>query len=236
MKRKKLRATSSASAAAILAGGVLFSGPASAALIFLEDFETVNAFGMSTYAYSQNYTLPNSLTPPGDAKYATSGTGINGQVSTNFFPLPPLSLTAGSGVSAGQIDSGAASYDFRAQFSTYRFQGDYAQVSITFRDAANAAVGSPVILGGDAFTAALSSGPNPLLSDARAWGESAMQGIIPAGARTLDVVLSGTKGAGGAAIDGYVDNVSFTVAVIPEPAAFALGAFGCVLCLRRRRR
>src|SRR5215217_2138753 len=107
MKRKKPRATSSASAsaAAILAGGVLFSGPASAALIFSEDFEAINnAFGMSTYAYSQNYTLPNSLTPPGDVKYATSGAGVNGQVSTNFFPLPRLSLTVGSGVSAGQID------------------------------------------------------------------------------------------------------------------------------------
>jgi hypothetical protein len=235
MKRKLLPASSaSASAAAILAGGVLFSGPASATIIFSEGFEgPTNAFGMSTYAYSQNYTMPNPF--GGDLRYATCGAGVNGQVSTNVFQLPRLSLTAGSGVSSGQIDSGSASYDFRSDFSTYRFQGDYAQISITFKNAADSPVGTPIVLGGQAFSAALASGQFGNYPDARAWGESAMQGIVPAGARQLEVTLSGTKTAGGTAIDGYVDNVSFAVAV-PEPATFVMGAFGVVVCLHRRRR
>ena len=234
MKRKHLPA-SSASAAAILAGGVLFSGPASATVVFFENFEGItNEFGMSTYNYSQNYTMPNLFN--GDLKYGTSGLGINGQVSTNVFPLPRISLTERGGITNEQIDAGLGTYDFRAQFSTYRLQGDYAQVSIAFKDAADFPIGNAIILGGDVFTAALASGQFGNYPDARAWGESVMQGVIPFGARQLEVVLSGTKTPGGTAIDGYVDNVALSVAVVPEPASFVMGAFGLVLCLKRRRR
>ena len=158
--KKKLRPSSSTltSAAAILAGGVLFTGPANAGVIFSEDFEGVNAFGVGTYAYSDNYTFPNYLTPAGGVLYGKMGAGINGQVSTNMFPLPPISLTVGSGVTSAQIDSGSASFNFRGQFSTYRSQGDYAQLSITFKNASDVPIGAPLILGGQSFTAALASG------------------------------------------------------------------------------
>jgi MYXO-CTERM domain-containing protein len=226
----------SCSTAAILAGGVLFTGPASGAVIFTEGFEGVNAFGMGTYAYASNYTQPNTLTPPGGLFYGKAGAGTPGQVSTNNFPLAPISLTAGSGVSAAQIDSGSAAYDFRGQFSSYLSQGDWAQVSITFKDGANAAIGSPVILGGEVFTQALPTAPFGNYADAKAWGESAFQGVVPSGARTIDVVLSGTKVAGGTAIDGYVDNVSLSVSPVPEPATFTLAGLAGLLLLRRRRR
>jgi MYXO-CTERM domain-containing protein len=223
----------SSSAAAILAGGVLFTGPASGAVIFSEGFEGVNAFGMGTYAYASNYTQPN---PAGGLLYGKAGAGIPGQVSTNSFPLAPISLTAGSGVSAAQIDSGSAAYDFRGQFSSYLSQGDWAEINITFKDGANAPIGSPVLLGGQAFTLALPTAPFGNYADARAWGESAFQGIIPAGARTIDVVLSGTKVAGGTAIDGYVDNVNLSVSPVPEPATCTLAGLAGLLFLRRRRR
>lgn len=232
-----LSPTASANAAAILAGGLLFSGPANAAVIFSEDFEDfTNAFGLNTYAYASNYTMPNVLTPPGGLLYGNAGAGINGQVSTNEFALEPLSLTTGGGVSTAQIDAGLAGFDFRAQFSTYRTQGDYGQLSITFKDAGALTIGDAVILGGDLFTASLASGQFGNYADARAWGESAFQGIVPVGARTIDVVFSGTKTAGGTAIDGYVDNVSLSVAVVPEPATFAILGFASLLCLKRRRR
>jgi hypothetical protein len=237
MKKKLPRSSSStACAAAILAGGVLFTGPAaSAAIVFSEDFEGINAFGMPTYAYSQNYTLPNALTPDGGLRYGHGGPGVNGQASTNFFPLlTPISLTVGTGVSAAQIDAGQATYDFRAQFSTYRLQNDWSQVSISFRDAFNTELGTPVILGGEAFVAALASGPNPLYQDARAWGESGFQGVIPTGSRTLEVILSATKTPGGLVIDGYVDNIFLSV--VPEPTTFALIAVAGLACLRHRRR
>jgi hypothetical protein len=237
--KKNLRQSSvcTPSAAAILAGGVLFTGPASAAVVFTENFEGAsNAFGMGTYAYAQNYTIPNYLSPGGGLLYGKAGPGINGQVSTNNFPLPLMSLTTGTGVSAAQIDAGAAAYDFRGQFSTYRTQGDWAQVSITFRDAGNTAIGSPVVLGGDIFTAALLAAPFGNYGDARAWGESAFQGIVPAGARTIDVLLSATKVAGGTAIDGYVDNISLNVSPVPEPTSFTLSGLAGLVLLRRRKR
>jgi hypothetical protein len=236
--KKKLRPSSSTltSAAAILAGGVLFTGPASAGVIFSENFEGVNVFGMSTYAYASNYTLPNYLTPGGGALYGFPGPGVTNQVSTSSFPLPAISLTVGSGVTSAQIDSGSAAYDFRGQFSSWRLQGDYSELSITFKNAADAAIGAPVLLGGQVFVSALASGQNPNYSDARAWGESAMQGIIPAGARTIDVVLNATKTAGGTAIDGYIDNFSLSVAPVPEPSTVALSALAGLAFLRRRRR
>ena len=237
MKKKLPRSSSStACAAAILAGGVLFTGPAAnAAVVFSEDFELANAFGMPTYAYSQNYTMPNALPPGGGLLYATSGLGINGQVSTNNFPLlTPISLTVGSGVTAAQIDAGQATYDFRAQFSTFRLQNDWAQVAVTFRDGLNTQLGEPVIVGGEAFVTGLAQGQFGNYPDARAWGESVLQGVIPSGARTLEVIVSGTKTPGGAAIDGYVDNIYLSV--IPEPTTFALSAVAGLACLLRRRR
>lgn len=191
---------------------------------------------MGTYAYSSNYTMPNTLTPGGGLQYGNGGSGINGQASTNFFPLQPISLTEGSGITTVQIDSGQATFDFRAQFSTYRFQGDFAQITITFRDAFNTALGEDVILGGEAFSAALASGQFGNYPDARAWGESGLQGIIPSGSRMIDVILSATKTPGGVAIDGYTDNISFLVAPVPEPTTFALSAIAGLAWLRRRRR
>jgi hypothetical protein len=229
--------SSTASAAAILAGGVLFTGPACAAVVFTENFELGgNAFGIGTYAYSQNFTMPNYLAPAGGLAYGNPGAGSTGAVSTSTFPLAPISLTTGSGVSAAQIDSGAAAYDFRAQFSTWRFQGDWSEVSVTFKDSANAAIGTPVILGGEAFTAALGAGQNPNYADARAWGESILQGIVPAGARTIDVSFNATKVPDGTNIDGYLDNVSLSVAPVPEPATITLSGFAALAWLRRRRR
>src|SRR5690242_19517589 len=104
MKRKLRRPPSpTASAASLLAGGVLFTGPASAAVLLNEGFEGVNVFGMPTYLYSQNYTLPNSLTPGGDLRYGTAGPGVTGQVSTNTFLVAPFSLTTGTGITTAQI-------------------------------------------------------------------------------------------------------------------------------------
>lgn len=241
MKKKKhpRSSSSSAYAAAILAGGVLFTGPATnATIVFSEDFESAaNAFGMPTYAYSQNYTLPNYLAPSGGLQYATGGNGVNGQVSTNPFALPaPLSLTQGTGVTANQIDNALASFDFRAQFSTYRQQNDYAEVLVTFLDEFSTPIGDPIILGGQTFVSGLASGPGATLPDARAWGESTFQGLIPAGARTISVLVSGTKTPGGMAIDSYLDTVVLNVESVPEPTTLALGVFAGLAWLRRRRR
>jgi uncharacterized protein (TIGR03382 family) len=219
-------------AAAILAGGVFFTGPASAAIIFSENFEGVNAFGMPTYTYAQDYTLPNAA---GGLVYGHGGAGPNGtgNAGTNTFQGGNVSLTAA--VSAAQIDAGLGAFDFRGDFSTWTMQGDWAELSVTFKDALDAPIGSPVLIGGMAFTAALAAGPNSKYTDAREWGTDIRTGTIPAGARSVDIVVTSTKTPDGLNTDGYVDNISLDASAIPGPATVALAGLAGLALLRRRR-
>lgn len=222
--------TSSTTAAAILAGGFLFSGSVSAAIVFSEDFEGgTNQFGMPTYAYSQNYTQPNGLTPAGGLNYAHGGAGVSGSASTNFFgPVSANIVTLELPTEA--IDSGLGTYNFYAQFSTYLAQNDHAEITLTFKDGANADVGSPLVIGGSAFVTGLGSG-----GSGREWGAHSLSGAIPAGARSASILLAQTKTPGGTNIDGYVDNISLNVQPVPEPGTASLLLLGVAGLLRRRR-
>jgi hypothetical protein len=236
-KRRKSLSTSACSGLAILAGSLTFMGSAQAATILSENFEGAsNLFGAGTYNYSQNYTMPNLLTPGGGSKYMKSGAGVNGQVSTNTFSAGALSLLSG-GITGGQIDGGQISYNLYSQFSTYRLQGDYATVFVQFLNGSSNPIGGRLSLGGAAFTAALGSGNNGSYPDARDWGADSLLGIVPAGARFAVVTIEGVKTPGGTAIDGYVDNVNITMNVVPEPGLASLLALGGgVFALRRKRR
>ena len=236
-KRKRAVPTSACSGLAILAGSLTFMGSAQAATILSENFEgAVNVFGASTYTYAQNYTMPNLLSPGGGLRYMNGGAGINGQVSTNTFSAGSLSLLSG-GILSGQIDAGLISYNLYSQFSTYRLQGDYATLFVQFLDGSSNPIGSLLSLGGSAFTSALGSGNNGSYPDARDWGADTLLGIVPIGARSANVSIREVKTAGGTAIDGYVDNVSFTLSVVPEPGVAGLLALGGgLLALNRRRR
>jgi hypothetical protein len=163
------------------------------------------------------------------------GAGVTGQVSTNTFSAGSLSLLSG-GIGAAQIDSGQISYNLYSQFSTYRFQGDYATLFVLFLDGSSNPTGPLLSLGGSAFTSALGSGNNGSYPDARNWGADSLLGIVPIGARFANVYIQEIKTAGGTAIDGYVDNVNFTLS-IPEPGVAGLLALGGgLLALNRRRR
>jgi hypothetical protein len=234
---KKTPVRSHSSSAAILAGGLLFTGPVGAVTIFSEGFEggpgAGNAFAMPTYAYSQNYTMPGNA--GSGINYGHGGAGVNGSVSTNTFPGGSHTLLTG-GITAGQIDAGLASYSFSAQFSTYRLQNDFAQVSVQFLDGSNAAIGSPLVLGSEAFVAALPRGVSGSLPDAAGWGTDSLTGAVPALARSLSVTLLETKSPGGTNIDGYVDTIVLNVTAIPEPGTLTLSGLAAALLLRRRRR
>jgi hypothetical protein len=210
-------------------------GSAQAATILSENFEGgVNVFGAGTYTYAQNYTMANLLTPGGGLRYMNGGAGVPGQVSTNTFSAGSLSLLSG-GIGAAQIDSGQISYNLYSQFSTYRFQGDYATLFVQFLDGSSNPTGPLLSLGGSAFTSALGSGNNGSYPDARNWGADSLLGIVPIGARFANVYIQEIKTAGGTAIDGYVDNVNFALS-IPEPGVAGLLALGGgLLALNRRR-
>lgn len=219
-------------AAAILTGAFAFTGEAQAVTVMTEDFEgATNVFGMPTYAYSAGYTAAHSLTPASGAKYAHGGAGTNGAVSTNSYSATgnPVSLISGD-VTALALDAGGISYNFYAQFSTYKDQADFAQVTVTFLNASNTAISS-VSLGGQAFTTALTPSGNVV----KEWKADTSSGLIPAGARSVSFAVTETKSAGGTNIDGYLDNVQFSASPVPEPSAavLALGALG--LAWRRRR-
>jgi hypothetical protein len=227
---KKSFATPHGPAAAILAGGLMFSAPASAAIVFNEDFEgETNAFGMPTYAYALNYTLPNALDPAGATKYGHGGPGTNGSASTLVFgPLAASIVTLS--LTPSIIDLGLGTYDFYAQFSTYREQNDFALLTLIFKDDFDTSLGTPVILGGSELVTAL-----PTVGLERGWGEQTMTGSIPVGARSVTIQMDQTKTPGGTNTDGYVDNIVLDVNVVPEPGTAALLLLGAAGCLRRRR-
>jgi hypothetical protein len=219
-------------AAAILTGAFAFAGEAQAVTLLTENFEgATNVFGMPTYAYSDGYTAAHALTPASGLKYAHGGAGTNGAVSTNSYSAAanPVSLI-GSGITASAVDAGAISYNFYAQFSTYKDQADFAQVTVSFLNASNTVISS-VSLGGQAFTAALTPSGNVV----KEWKADTSSGLIPTGARSVSFAVTETKTPGGTNIDGYLDNVQFSANPVPEPSAavLALGAMG--LAWRRRR-
>lgn len=232
-KRTSPRSRPALCAATILAGGFAFSGEADAVTLLSENFEGAsNTFAMPTYAYSSGYTLANGLTPAGGLLYAHGGAGIGGAVSTNTFSAAsnPVSLLSG-GFTAADVDSGGIIYNFYAQFSSYHGQVDYATVTARFLNASNATISS-VDLGGQAFTAALT----PAGDVNKIWAADTRSALVPVGARTVSFFVSDTKSAGGGNIDGYLDNVNFSVDRVPEAGSAVLSVAALGLLMGRRRR
>jgi len=232
--RKKSALKPICSGLAILAGSFSFMGSAQTVTLLSEDFEgDSNVFGAGTYNYAANYTMPNLLTPAGGLKYMKGGAGITGAVSTNILAATgsPLSLLT-SGITGGQIDGGLVTYNLSAQFSTYYGQNDSGTLAVQFLDAGSSPLGATLQIGGDAFVSALGGG-----SGLRDWGADSLSGLIPSGARFASIQIFEVKTPGGTAIDGYMDNVNVSIAVVPEPGSLALLALGggLVAWVRRRR-
>jgi hypothetical protein len=219
----------------VVAGGLMFVGetPAHSAAVISESFESSpsSLFGtFNSYAYSQAYTSIN--VPPGAGlRYYTGDPGATTTHSAT------VDITGAAAPAA--IDAGLGNYSLSAYFSTYLTQNDWSSVTVQFRDGANGAVGSPITVGGDAFVAALGTGPGPL-AGGRDWGQDLESGVIPTGARSAEVTLLTTR-LGGTAGDGYTDLVELNISAVPEPstAAYTLlgaGALGGLLWLKRRSR
>jgi hypothetical protein len=180
---------------------------------------------VSTYAYSQNYTLGSA--PGGGLRYWNGG-----GADPLAFQLIDL---AGN---AALIDAGQINYNFRSFFSGYRTQTDYSTVRALFLDGTSAQVGSAAI-GGAAFVAGLPLGANELYPDAKGWGQDALTGLLPVGTRTVRIEIDSEKEPGvGNVSDGYVDLVDFQITAVPEPGTLslvALGLLGGWMYVRRRR-
>jgi hypothetical protein len=235
------------SAAAIVAGGLVGgAGDAQAQLgtnlVGNPSFEAVTtnnadppwAGAVHTYAYSSNYTQP-GLAGSG-ARYWHGGTISPSGTPGSITATQAIDLVA-AGFTPAQLDGGLG-YNLSAFFSNYRTQGDYGEVNVVFQDALGATLGTSATIGGQAFNAALPTGPFGNYTDARAWGQDATSGSLPIGARSALVTLTGTKVAVGSSVDGYIDVVNLQLTAVPEPgtAALAGGAVLGGIVMRTRRR
>jgi hypothetical protein len=212
---------------AILAGGLSFVGAANAIELVIDgSYESAVGGNVSvggddsagfdggwthftTYNYSLNYTQPG---PPGSGlKYLRPYPGGGGsQVVSQTNSLARAITTT-------QIDTSNGQYTFSAWFSTYLGNNDYSSLTLQFLDATTNGIGSPVVIGGAVFVAALPGGTGP-----RAWGQDTKSGLVPPGARFAAITSASTALSG--APDGYVDLVSLDVIVAPVLISIASAA------------
>src|SRR5690606_21155903 len=125
-----------------------------------------------------------------------------------------------------------AAMNVSAWFAGFNQASDYGMVWVYFFDtttpdpgnpAANQ-IGSTVEIGGSGFTSA-------------AWAQDSLANVaVPAGTRSLGVVVISHSDLATGDTDGYVDLIELTVTQVPEPSSLALSAFGCALLAARARR
>ena len=160
------------------------------------------------YPYSSGYS--GNPAPPGSGDYHFTG-GFS--TTTNTATLTQ-SFDVAAGDSGGLIATGAARYDLRSFFSTYREQSDASFVQARFLDSGMNELGSASIGGGD-FLAGL-----PTIAGQTYWGQDATSGVVPVGTETvaIDVISAGAAGN----YDGYTDLVDFRIGGMPTDETMVL--------------
>jgi hypothetical protein len=243
-RRVALAAISTAGALAVAAGAK--AAPLNTNLVLNGDFENVNlestgAYngpqilgwqGMSAFAYSHDGSsssggvVPNyadGAQPPGAGHwYFTSNNA--GPTDINARGLFFQDIDVSGGPTAVAIAAGTARYDLSAFMSSYLNDTDIGHASVDFLDESGGTLDIAVLSDPD-------FGPNNV------WNLNTLSGDVPAGTTMLRLSLYGTRTAGGAGPDGYIDNVALSVTVVPEPGGLAIagGLSGLMLARRRRR-
>jgi hypothetical protein len=178
---------------------------------------TVNApkildwLGVSSFAYSHDGSssssgvVPNYAegTPPPDSGhwYFTSNISAPDTNAPNQFYQD---IAVGSGATGNAIASGFAGYDLSAFMSSYLNDADIGRANVEFRNGSGAVLGS-----------ALMSDSDP--GSANVWNQNTKTGVIPIGTATVRLSIYGTP-VGNGGPDGYIDNVTFKVSVVPLPS------------------
>jgi hypothetical protein len=242
----------------LVAGGLLTPCAAHAAdlgvnLVTNGDFENVdvnvtgayggpkvlNWTGPNLFAYSHNGSLTPTSPPTGVPDYAdgadppaagnwyftSNNTGLADPTDVHDPGVYYQDIDISTGATSAAIAIGRATFVLRAYMSSYLNDTDVAHVRADFLTASGTSLGFGQIDDTD---------PGP----GNVWNFNAAGGSVPFGAATVRVSLWGTRTAGGAGADGYMDNVSLEINLVPEPAAASLAGVGVLaagLGLRRRR-
>lgn len=215
-------------AGAILAGGLMFAGSASAATVFTEDFESASqtgggaagAFGGGTggsfgaYGTAQNFS--------GDL-HTTSVTG------GGSFYGHTIGVTNPAVSDVVVLAAGDTQYTFSAWLASYTGDGDYTTVSVEyFSDVGGtASLGSVTLADGSAEgTSTTPSGA----WNAENWTNYTATGTVAAGSQSFKISY------GGVGNDTYADNISYSVTAVPEPSSTTLLGLGALALILRRRK
>jgi hypothetical protein len=135
-------------------------------------------------------------------------------------------ISVSTGATGAAIAAGQARFALSAYMSSYLNDTDFGNVRVEFKDSSGGVLGVALISDPD-------FGPNNV------WSLSSQTGDVPVGTASLRMSLYGTRTAGGAGADGYIDNVDFRISQVPEPATLGLagtGLLSAILGLFRRRR
>jgi hypothetical protein len=242
----------------LVAGGLLLPCAAHAAnlgvnLVTNGDFENVdvnttgayggplvlNWTGPNLFAYSHDASVTSTSGPGGVPDYAEgadppaaghwyftpNNTGLADPTDVHDPDTYYQDIDVSTGATGTTIAAGLAAYDLRAYMTSYLNDTDVAHVRADFRNGGGTSLGMAQIDDSD-------PGPDNV------WNLNVGSGPVPVGTATVRISLWGTRTAGGAGADGYMDNVSFVITAIPEPTSGALAGLGVLAAgmgLRRRR-
>lgn len=233
-----------AAAAGVTAALVMASSGASlnTNLVVNGDFETVTG-ATATGALVTGWTGGNFGAPSGDTPFAynyaagydnrLAGAVPSGNVassnsdyywsmnggSANDDAFQIINLSAGD--TGAAILAGTAQYDIRAFFSGYLNDLETGRLSLQFINSSNLLIGNVINFdAGNDF-----------------WNEVGGTGTIPTAATSALITLTRNPASGlSSGPDIYVDNVSFTVASIPEPSGLLISIASAGLLMIRRKR
>jgi hypothetical protein len=201
----------------------------------------LNWTGPNLFAYSHDGSLtPTSpvtgvpdyadgADPPGAGHwyFTPNNTGVADPTDVHDPNVFFQDIDVSSGATAVAIANGSATYALSAYMSSYLNDADVAHARAEFRNSVNTVIGSAQIDDSD-------PGPNNV------WNLNSTNGLVPLGTTSVRLSLWGTRTAGGAGADGYMDNVDFTIrGVIPEPSTVILAGMGLAAVgssLTRRRK